>query len=220
MQFPQTPQAVIFDMDGLLIDTIPIYIAAMTEAGAQVGHPLSREYLVSLIGLLGQELHNRLTQDFGPDFPAEAVLRLTGERLAKTFAQGAPLKAGAAELVHQLHSLDMPLAVATSMKTAEAEHQLEMAGVRHCFVAVVGRDQVQRNKPNPDVYLEAASRLKQAPGACVALEDSFNGVRAAHAAGCMTIMVPDMLVPTAEIEALCVGIAQDLYTVKVAFEAG
>jgi HAD superfamily hydrolase (TIGR01509 family) len=217
MRFPRQPEGVIFDMDGLLIDTIPIYIQAMMAAGADVGHPVSRDYLLSLVGLLGQELQNRLTSDLGQDFPVENFLYITGERLTQILRQGAPLKKGAVELVEHLHSLQVPMAVATSMKKQEAEHQLEFANIRHLFVEVVGRDEVQSSKPHPDLYLRAASYLHLQPWVCLALEDSFNGIKSASSAGCMTIMVPDVLVPTAEIESLCVGIATDLHEVKTLF---
>jgi HAD superfamily hydrolase (TIGR01509 family) len=218
MRFPQKPEAVIFDMDGLLIDTIPIYIQAMTAAGADVGHPISRDYILSLVGLLGQELENRLTNDLGRNFPVEDFLLRTGERLTQLLSQGAPLKKGARKLIEHLHSLQIPMAVATSMKKQEAVHHLEFANLQHLFVEVVGRDEVELSKPHPDLYLKAASYLQLPPGACVALEDSFNGIKSAYSAGCMTVMVPDVLAPTAEIESLCVGVASDLHEVKALFQ--
>jgi HAD superfamily hydrolase (TIGR01509 family) len=218
MRFPQKPEGVIFDMDGLLIDTIPIYIQAMMAAGTDVGHPVSRDYLLSLVGLLGQELQNRLSSDCGQDFPVEDFLQSTGQRLTQLLSQGAPLKKGASELIEHLHSLQIPMAVATSMKKQEAEHHLKFADLHHFFVEVVGRDEVKLSKPHPDLYLKAASYLQLQPGACVALEDSFNGIKSAYSAGCMTVMVPDVLAPTAEVESLCVGIATDLHEVKALFQ--
>jgi HAD superfamily hydrolase (TIGR01509 family) len=217
---PRKPEGAIFDRDGLLIDTIPIYIQAMTTAGADVGHQVSRDYLLSLIGLLGQELQNRLTSDFGSDFPVRDFLQITGERLTQILSDGAPLKKGAVELIEHLHSLQIPMAAATSMKKHEAEHELELANLRHLFVEVVGRDNVELSKPHPDLYLKAASHLLLQPGTCVAFEDSFNGIKSAHSAGCMTVMVPDVLAPTAEMESLCVGIARDLHEVKALFPPG
>ena len=218
MKLPRKPEGVIFDMDGLLIDTIPIYIQAMTEAGVEVGHPVTRGYLLSLVGLLGPELEKRLADDFGRGFPVWEFLQKAGERFAQILGEGASLKEGAAELIEHLHALQIPLAVATSMKKVEAEEQLKSTRLRHRFAEVVGRDEVKSSKPHPDLYREAASRLQLQPGACVALEDSLNGIRSAHAAGCMAIMVPDVLAPTEEMRSMCVGVASSLREVKALFK--
>jgi HAD superfamily hydrolase (TIGR01509 family) len=200
-------------MDGLLIDTIPIYAGAMVQAGLDVGRPVSREYVLSLAGLLGVELEARLIADLGAGFPTSAYLAAVTARLEPLLTASVPLKAGAVELLEALARQGMPLAVATSMKRTEATHQLELNGISHFFRHVAGRDDVARGKPHPDVHLEAASRLAVAPRDCVVLEDSFNGVRAAHAAGAMTIMVPDALTPTDDIRGLCVVVASSLYDV-------
>ena len=201
-------------MDGLLIDTIPAYVAAMVEAGLDVGHPVSREYVLSLAGLLGDELEARLVADHGAGFPVACYFTAMTARLAPRLAAGVPLKAGAIELLASLSRQKTPLAIATSMKRSEAMLHLELHGISHFFRHVAGRDEVARGKPHPDLHLEAASRLAVAPRDCVVLEDSFNGVRAAHAAGAMTIMVPDAVAPSDEIRRLCAGVAPSLHEVK------
>jgi HAD superfamily hydrolase (TIGR01509 family) len=224
---PRQPRAVIFDMDGLLIDTIPVYAAAMVQAGLDVEHPVSREYVLSLAGLLGAEagllgaeLEARLIADLGAGFPAAAYFTAMAARLEPLLTAGVPLKAGAIALLEALARQEMPLAVATSMTRSEAMHQLKQNGISHFFLHVAGRDDVAHGKPHPDVHLEAASRLAVAPRDCVVLEDSFNGVRAAHAAGAMTIMVPDALAPTDDIRRLCVVVTSSLHDVKDMLRAG
>jgi HAD superfamily hydrolase (TIGR01509 family) len=211
------PRGVIFDMDGLLIDTIPLYLTALEAASQEVGHPIAPAYLLSLVGLLGHELRDRLVQDFGPAFPVDALLRAGAARLSGLLGQGAPLKAGAAELVQHLSAAGIPIAVATSLTRAEAEHHLNQARLLGLFRAVVGRDDVPRSKPHPDPYLRAAALLALPPQQCLALEDSYNGIRSAHSAGCVVVMVPDVLQPTDEIRALCAGVARDLHAVRGMF---
>lgn len=214
MKLPRAPKAVIFDMDGLMIDTVPAYVRAMTAASVDVGHPLSRAYFLSLVGLLGRELEARMIGDLGQAFPLAEFTSAMFTRLEPLLLAGVALKPGAAELIDGLARSGLRLAVATSMKRADALHHLAMHDLRKHFGQVIGRDDVPNGKPYPDVYLKAASAMDTAPGDCLALEDSFNGVRAAHAAGAMTVMVPDVVVPTSEIAALCVGVVADLHHVR------
>jgi beta-phosphoglucomutase-like phosphatase (HAD superfamily) len=122
---PRTPKAVVFDMDGLLIDTIPSYVSAMVEAGHDVGHAVSREYVLSLVGLLGDELEAQLRADHGAAFPLSAYMSAVSTRLGPILNAGVPLKPGAMALLQALARMDMPIAVGTSMNRAEALHHLK-----------------------------------------------------------------------------------------------
>ena len=117
---------------------------------------------------------------------------------------GVALKAGVVELLDHLDALGLPAAIATSSNPAMVERNLAQHGLTGRFKAIVARGDYEHGKPAPDPFLKAAERLGVAPEHCLALEDSHNGVRAAHAAGMMTIMVPDMLAATEEMQGLTV----------------
>jgi HAD superfamily hydrolase (TIGR01509 family) len=200
-------------MDGLLIDTIPAYVSAMVQAGDDVAYPLSGDYVLSLIGRLGAELEAQIRADHGAAFPFSPYMTAVAARLGPILNAGVALKAGVMPLLEELARTGTPMAVGTSMPRAEALHHLRHGQIDHFFSAVVARDDVRHGKPHPDSHLKALSALGFAAGDCVILEDSFNGVRAAHATGAMVIMVPDVVTPSPEIEALCTLVASDLHDV-------
>jgi HAD superfamily hydrolase (TIGR01509 family) len=201
-------------MDGLLIDTIPAYVSAMVQASDDVGHPLSRDYILSLAGLLGAELEAQIRADRGAAFPFSPYMAAVVARLGPILNAGVALKAGAMPLLEDLARTGTPMAVGTSMPRTDALHHLRLGHIDHFFSAVAARDDVINGKPHPDVHLKALSALGFAARDCVILEDSFNGVRAAHATGAMVIMVPDVATPSPEIEALCTLVAADLQEVR------
>jgi HAD superfamily hydrolase (TIGR01509 family) len=201
-------------MDGLLIDTIPAYVSAMVQAGHDVEHPLSGDYVLSLAGLLGAELEAQIKADHGATFPIEPYMAAVVARLGPILKAGVALKAGAMPLLEELARTGTPMAAGTSMPRTDALHHLRLGHIDHFFSAVAARDDVSRGKPHPDVHLKALSTLGFAARDCVILEDSFNGVRAAHATGAMVIMVPDVATPSPDIEALCTLVATDLHEVR------
>jgi HAD superfamily hydrolase (TIGR01509 family) len=127
------------------------------------------------------------------------------------------LKVGVRELLSRLDELKLPRAICTSSSHADVDHNLQLHGLIGRFDAIVASGDYMRGKPAPDPFIRAAEMLGVTPGACLALEDSFNGIRAAAAAGMVTVMVPDLLPPTDEIRQLCHFVASDLHVVRGLF---
>jgi HAD superfamily hydrolase (TIGR01509 family) len=214
MSLPHTPQAVIFDMDGLIFDTEILYRDSMIAAATRRGHDMPVPLFLSMIGLPGGSSRIVLNDHFGADFDVDAFWKATSEHFHEMTNAGQFLKAGVIELLDALDAAGLPRAIATSSRHAEAERHLAHHGLRERFNTVVAQGDYARGKPNPDPFLTAAERLGVAPHLCLALEDSHNGVRAASAAGMMTVMVPDLLDPTEEMQTLCTRIARDLHEVR------
>ncbi len=214
MSLPRTPHAVVFDMDGLLLDTEALYRTAIMGACAELGFPMDDALHLSLVGCPLDANRIQLETAFGPSFPFEAYVSTYRAKFAALAVDGIPVRPGAPELLAYVGEIGLPKAVATSTGRPAALKHLAQVGFLERFHAVVARDDVSRGKPDPEVFLTAAARLGVEPSLCLALEDSHNGVRAASSAGMMTVMVPDLLAPTPEMERLCVRIAPDLHAVK------
>jgi HAD superfamily hydrolase (TIGR01509 family) len=220
MVFPRRVRAVVFDMDGLLIDSESLVREGMIRAAAGLGHELPVSICGKMIGLPMAECVVMIQDHFGPAFDMARFLTEERREIEALFAEGVALKAGVIELLDHLDALGLPRAVATSSSRDSVEAHLGGHRILARFNAVVAREDVRRHKPNPDPFLAAAAALGVAPEACLALEDSHNGVRAAHAAGMMTVMVPDLLDPTEEMTQKCVHIAESLHAVRRLLERG
>jgi HAD superfamily hydrolase (TIGR01509 family) len=205
--------AVIFDMDGLIFDTERPIRRVVMDAALALGFEMPEAFHQTMIGIPGPECGALVKAHFGSGFPFDAYDDACRSGIARMLEEGVALKPGAAELLGELHGR-MPLALATSSGRDYAEHHLRGADLRRFFSAIATRDDVSRGKPHPDLFLKAAADLQVAPDRCLVLEDSHNGIRAAHAAGCLPIMVPDLLEPNDEMRGLCVAIAGDLHEVR------
>jgi HAD superfamily hydrolase (TIGR01509 family) len=214
MAFPRAVEAVVFDMDGLLFDSERVLFEVMVATAPKFGVDVDRELFLSLIGLRLIESSALLQARFGPDFPLEDFIKAVGQGGREINANGVALKAGVVELIDHLDAAAIPFAICTSSAHAMVERNLGHHGLFERFKIVVARGDYERGKPSPDPFLKAAERLGIDPAACLALEDSHHGVRAAHAAGMMTIMVPDMLEATEEMRALTFAIDESLHHVR------
>ena len=205
-------EAALFDMDGLLLDTEAIYIEAMREAVRALGHPeLPLDFCHSTAGVPGPERNRMIQEHYGDGFSIAAFREQFAVLARRRMDEGIPVKPGVVELLDFLAGRGLPLAVATSARRPTAENHLGKAGLLGRFAAIATRDDVEHTKPHPDVYLEAARRLGVAPERCLAFEDSNVGLEAAHAAGTMAFMVPDLLQPLPENRERSVDVLPDLH---------
>jgi HAD superfamily hydrolase (TIGR01509 family) len=166
-----------------------------------------------MVGLPGPDCEAMLHARYGESFPLAEISRAFITNRDEILGAGLPLKSGAVELLDALQAAECPMAIVTSSSLRTADAHLQLAGIRHRFETILTRDDVARGKPSPDLYLLAAARFSLKPEVCVAVEDSNHGVTAAHAAGAITIMVPDMVTPTDESRARCAAIVPDLSAV-------
>lgn len=209
--------AVVFDMDGTLIDSESVYRAAVTHALAALGLAADEAFLHGLGGLAGPAVNAHIRACFGDDFPFESFRSHYAARRDALMAAGIPLKRGAVEALRFLAGRGLPLALATSSMRATALAHLGRLELLAHFKVLVTREDAPRPKPAPDLYLAAAERLGVAAADCLAVEDSRTGAEAALAAGMMTVMVPDLAPPTPELEARCVAVQSSLLELPALF---
>src|SRR5262245_61669494 len=185
----RTLAAVVFDLDGLMLDTEPVNRRAWQLTIAEMGFCLSDDEFEPLIGRPDEDCYRILYARFGPSFEiAGFKARWPAVWDELVAADGIATKPGLTELLRYLERLALPYAIATSSTEANARRSLTHAGLADRFEILVGGDQVQNGKPAPDIYLEAAKRLGQAPARCLALEDSEAGLNAATGARMPTIL--------------------------------
>ncbi|MGA7803011.1 HAD family hydrolase [Bradyrhizobium sp.] len=206
-----TIDAVLLDMDGTLLDTERVYFESLITALTTLGYTDGIATLChAMVGIPGPECDIMLRERYGEDFPLADVNRAFGARRDEILKAGLPLKDGAIALLDALQDACTPMAIVTSSSRRTADHHLALAGIHSRFEMILTRDDVIRGKPSPDLFLLAAARLGVKPQSCVAIEDSNPGVAAAHAAGAVTIMVPDLVPPTEQSRAKCAAVLPDL----------
>lgn len=182
--------AVVFDMDGVILDSEPLHAAVEGELFRELGLSIGPEEHQSFLGMSSTDMWNHIRTHHGVSRPTGELVALERRRYGEAAArEGVPLIPGAVELIRTLHHRGVPLALASSAPREQILHTLERTGTTSIFSAWVSGDEVPRSKPDPAIFLEAAGRLGVAPGMCVVIEDSENGRQAATAAGMQCIML-------------------------------
>lgn len=203
-------KAVIFDMDGTLIDSERIFEQAWLDAAKELNIPLSKNDYQRVIGVPSHEEEDILRQHLGADFPYQAIRTRSRDHVASLTHQGWPLKPGVISLLDQLKERQVRLAVATNARTAAARERLESSGIKHYFSHICGCDQVTQGKPAPDIYELARSKLVVNQENCLAIEDSNIGARAVVAAQLHLVFIPDIRPPEDDIQQYASHISPDL----------
>lgn len=187
-------KAIIFDMDGLVLDSETGYFAAWQQAAAEMGYSLDEQFCTSLSGTHGPLISQRLIAHCGAAFDIQRFYALSSHYwLQQVQQQGIPVKRGFFLLLQRIRDLKLTFCLATNSRRQDAEICLNYAGLSEVFSCMITRDDVKTPKPAPDVFLKAADALGFASKDCLVLEDSPVGVAAAVAANCSCIYVPSYL---------------------------
>lgn len=215
---PFAPEAVIFDMDGLMLDSERAINACMDRAARELGHALPATLWLRMVGGNAGLCRRLLSAQIG-GAAADALLDRAEVLYDAVADAGIEHRPGIVDLLELLVARGIPRAVATSTRRPLAMRKLAAAGLLPYFDAVCTSSDVAHPKPAPDVYLLAASRLGIEPSRCLVLEDSPTGVRAALAAGMLPIQVPDLLEPDADTRVLGHRIVDSLADARRLLEA-
>jgi HAD superfamily hydrolase (TIGR01509 family) len=182
-------RAVIFDLDGVLIDSEPVWERVRRALVAEHGGHWAPDAQQKLMGMSTPEWARYLSEDLGVGLPPDEVAAEVTARMAASYREHLPLLPGAVEAVHRL-AAGLPLGLASSAPAVLIETVLASAALRSSFAVTMSTEQVPHGKPAPDIYLAVAAKLGRAPADCAAVEDSSNGLRSAAAAGLHVIAIP------------------------------
>lgn len=195
------PRGVLCDMDGTLLDTEALSLVIWARAAREMNLEVSEAFIHGLIGLPVRDIRTLMAKTLPTGFPTDRYIDYASQLYKGALHENVPLKPGTREFLSEVRDLGLPLALCTSTAERLAHSKLEAAGLTEFFQAVWCGDQVERGKPAPDIYLQAAKSLQLAPTDCLAIEDSSIGLQSAAASGAKAILIPDVLLPPPEIRA-------------------
>lgn len=208
-------KAVVFDMDGIIFDSERLVIDCWKVVAEKYAIPNIEAACNECLGVNGVETKEKFLKRYGQDFPYDAYKDEMSKIYHDNYDGGRlPMKIGVVELLQYLEECGLKVALASSTRSEVVIQQLKDAGILDYFQVVIGGDMVTRSKPQPDIFLKACEELGVAPTESFAIEDSYNGIRAAAAGRLRPLMVPDLMPPTPEMQELSEGIFETLLDVK------
>lgn len=208
-------QAVIFDMDGVIFDSEKRVAECWEEVGEKYNIPNIRQTIMKCIGINATATEQVFKETYGDSVDYLKYRTIVRGMFSERYGGGKlPTKPGIRELLVYLRKLGVKIAVASSTRIEKVTEELGDADLLKYFDIVVGGDMVERSKPAPDIFLEAARRLEISPEDAIVIEDSYNGIRAAKAANMIPFMVPDMIAPDEEMKELSYIILESLLDVR------
>lgn len=207
------PKLAIFDMDGLIFDTERLFMNMKNIVLEEHGYPAREEDYVQTIGLAGENLHQKLIELYGADYPADEITA-KARALVNTYMEEhwPDVKPGIRQLLEWFQAHNVTCCVASSTSHTFVEKYLKLAGLNEYFSYIIGGDEIRHSKPAPDIFLAALqhyneiTNLNIAPEDALVLEDSANGIRAAHAASIPVVCIPDMQQPSNEIQEMTAAV--------------
>ncbi len=204
-------RAVLFDMDGVLLDTERLGRESWLEAARRWGIEDMESFYPACIGRNLADTRDLFTAHYGGRYDYEEFRRFTGRWFQDYIdRQGMPVKAGARQVLEGLKKEGWRMGLVSSTRQERVRQQLGEAGLLSYFSVLVTGDMVEHSKPEPDIYLLGCERLGTRPGETYAVEDSYNGIRSAFRAGLLPVMVPDLIGPDGEMREKCLVICRDL----------
>ncbi len=209
---------IIFDMDGVIFDSERVCLSCWSTVAEDWKLGDVEAVFRKCIGTNDHQTRMIVEEAYAPEYGEGIADRLLAES-AKLWhlrydEKPLPVKKGVKEILEYLRQMGVPVGLATSTRRAKAEEELKMAGLLSYFDGITGGDAVRISKPDPEIYRLACGEMKAEPGDVIAIEDSYNGIRSAHAAGIRPIMVPDMIPADDEMRSLSLKICGDLLEVK------
>jgi HAD superfamily hydrolase (TIGR01509 family) len=202
---------VIFDMDGLMFDTEKLHFDSYGIAAKEFGYTMTKEIFCRLLGGSYERNMAILREEMGPDYPLEEVEKRTDAvQLEHIYTKGVPVKPGLRELLRSIKEKGILCAVASSSPEESVMRNLKSVGMENDFDILYFGDKVKETKPAPDIFLGPCRDLGVDPADALVLEDSHNGILAAHRAGIPVVCIPDMKYPEPEFAEKTLAICENL----------